>query len=394
MGDQTTVTVGVDAHADVHVAAVLDHTGRLLDTRSFPTTTRGYTQLATWAESFGHVDKVGMEGTGSYGSGLLRFLIDYGFTVIEVDRPDRSTRRRAGKSDAQVEMIRALRVARRGAMKARIQAGNQIDALIVSAPQTVRQSLRRLTGRHRIRGCAALRPGPITDPAAATKLALRSASRRWLALQAEIDDLDTELSILVTTAAPDLVALPGVGVEPPGNCSSPPATTLTAALRGRLRPPLRSRPDPGQLRTHRPAPTAPRRRPGCKQRPLARRASPHALPPAHPRLRRPPHHRGQDQDRDHAMPQALHRPRDPYLPHPGHRRPRLAPHLPRSGHAAIRRSNSCQPWVSRPLRSSAARIWLSHSMPSWRPFGNWSPRSQRHVVIIASTRIRHSRSKP
>jgi hypothetical protein len=53
-----------------------------------------------------------------------------------------------------------------------------------------------------------------------------------------------------------------------------------------------------------------------------------------------------------------------------------------------------QPWVSRPLRSSAARIWLSHSVPSWRPFGNWSPRSQRHVVIIASTRIRHSRSKP
>ena len=46
-----------------------------------------------------------------------------------------------------------------------------------------------------------------------------------------------------------------------------------------------------------------------------------------------------------------------------------------------------------PSRSSAARIWLSHSVPSWRPFGSWSPRSQRHVVIIASTRIRHSRSK-
>jgi transposase len=69
--------------------------------------------------------------------------------------------------DAQVEMIRALRVARRGAMKARIQAGGQVDALIVSAPQIVRQSLRGLAGKHRIRGCAALRPGPITDPAAA-----------------------------------------------------------------------------------------------------------------------------------------------------------------------------------------------------------------------------------
>jgi transposase len=241
MGDQTTVTVGVDTHADVHVAAVLDHAGRLLDARSFPTTTRGYAQLATWAESFGLVDKVGMEGTGSYGSGLLRFLTDYGFTVIEVDRPDRSTRRRVGKSDvidaetaaravlsgraagtpksrdAQVEMIRALRVARRRAMKARIQAGgHQIDALIVSAPQAVRQSLRGLTGKHRIRGCAALRPGPITDPVAAHRLALRSAARRWLALQAEIDDLDTELAVLVAAAAPELFAMPGVGVDTAG----------------------------------------------------------------------------------------------------------------------------------------------------------------------------------
>ncbi len=49
--------------------------------------------------------------------------------------------------------------------------------------------------------------------------------------------------------------------------------------------------------------------------------------------------------------------------------------------------------TSKRYRSSAARIWLSHSVPSWRPFGNWSPRSQRHVVIIASTRIRQSRSK-
>jgi hypothetical protein len=62
--------------------------------RSCPAATRGYAQLATWAESFGTVDKVGMEGTGSFGAGLLRFLADYGLTVIEVDRPDRAGRRR------------------------------------------------------------------------------------------------------------------------------------------------------------------------------------------------------------------------------------------------------------------------------------------------------------
>ncbi|MBO0822775.1 MAG: transposase [Actinobacteria bacterium] len=136
-------------HTDVRVAAVLDEAGRLLGAKSFPATTRGYAQLATWTESVGQVDKVGVEGTGSFGAGLLRFLIDYGLTVVEVDRPDRSGRRRNGKSDpldaestaravqsgrasgrpktrdAQVEMIRVLRVARSGAMKARIQAGAQ-----------------------------------------------------------------------------------------------------------------------------------------------------------------------------------------------------------------------------------------------------------------------------
>ena len=93
------VTVGVETHTDVHVAAVLDPARRLLETRAFPATTRGYAQLATWAESFGQVDKVGMKGTGSFGAGLLRFLADYGLTVVEVDRPDRVGRRRNGKSD-------------------------------------------------------------------------------------------------------------------------------------------------------------------------------------------------------------------------------------------------------------------------------------------------------
>jgi transposase len=212
--EQMMVTVGVDTHTDAHVAAVLDRAGRPLETRSFPATTRGYAQLATWAESFGPVDKVGMEGTGSFGAGLLRFLADYGLMVIEVDHPDRADRRRNGKSDpldaesaaravqsgratgtpksrdAEVEMIRVLRVARRGAMKARIQAGAQLDALIVTAPEPVRAPLRKLTSKQRIRVCAALRPGLVADPASAVKTALRALARRWQALQAEIDDLD------------------------------------------------------------------------------------------------------------------------------------------------------------------------------------------------------------
>ncbi len=237
MNDQMTMTIGVDTHTDVHVAAVLDPAGRLLETRSFPATTRGYARLATWAESFGAVDNVGMEGTGSFGAGLLRFLADYGLAVIEVDRPDRAGRHCNGKSDpldaestaravqsgratgtpksrdAQVEMIRVLRVARRSAMKARIQVGAQLDALIVTGPEQVRAPLRKLTSKQRIRACAALRPGPVADPASAVKTALRALARRWQALQAEIGDLETQLTPLVTAAAPGLLALPGIGVE-------------------------------------------------------------------------------------------------------------------------------------------------------------------------------------
>jgi hypothetical protein len=59
MSSETIVTAGVDTHTDVHVTAVLDQAGRLLGTRAFPATTRGYAQLATWTESFGQIDKVG-----------------------------------------------------------------------------------------------------------------------------------------------------------------------------------------------------------------------------------------------------------------------------------------------------------------------------------------------
>jgi transposase len=238
--DKTIITVGVDTHCDVHVTAVLDQMGRLLATQSFPAMTRGYAQLATWAESFGTVDKVGMEGTGHYGAGLLRFLSDYGLAVIEVDRPDRSARRRNGKSDpldaesaaravqsgratgtpksrnTQVEMIRTLRVARRGAMKARVQAGAQLHALVVAAPEPVRAGLRRLGTKQRVKLCAAFRVGEVSDATSRVKLALRCLARRWQALQAEIDDLDQHLTNLVSDAAPQLLALPGVGVDTAG----------------------------------------------------------------------------------------------------------------------------------------------------------------------------------
>ena len=347
------VTVGADTHADVHVAAVLDQAGRLLGTGSFPATTRGYAQLATWAESFGAVDKVGMEGTGHFGAGLLCFLADYGLDVVEVDRPDRSARRRNGKSDpldaesaaravqsgraagtpesrdAQVEMIRVLRVPRKGAMKARNQAGAQTDAVILAAPEPVRAQFRKLSPRQRIRAAAALRPGPLHDPAAATKVALRALARGWQALQTEIDDLDAQLTPLVTTLAPQLVALPGVGVDTAGQL-----LVTTGDKPKRLRsersfaPALWRRAGPRIRRAHHPPPAAPRWRPQRQQRFVADRPRPHALPPAHQGLRRPPHRRGQSQNRDPALSQALHRPGNlPPPDRPGHHRSQ-PPHTP------------------------------------------------------------------
>jgi transposase len=222
------------------VAGVLDQNGRLLDTQAFPASTRGYVALVTWAEHFGAVERIGVEGTGTYGAGLARFVHAYGLQVVEVARPDRSTRRRHGKSDpidaqaaaratlagvanvtpktreGQVEMIRVLRVARRGAMKARVTAAEQLYGVVCSAPEELRQPLLGLKTKALVRACAALRPGPLTSTTAATKTTLRTLARCWQQLQAELDQLDLQLQELVTSAAPALLALPGVGVETAG----------------------------------------------------------------------------------------------------------------------------------------------------------------------------------
>jgi transposase len=93
------VTVGVDTHADVHVAAAVDGLGRLLGSTAIPTTVEGYAELLAWAEGYGQVGCFGVEGTGSWGAGLSRWLAANGQAVVEVPRADRARRRRKGKSD-------------------------------------------------------------------------------------------------------------------------------------------------------------------------------------------------------------------------------------------------------------------------------------------------------
>jgi transposase len=93
------VTGGVDMHLDVNVAAAIDPIRGLLGVAEFRTTPAGHRELAGFLASFDEVTLASMEGTGSYGAGLSRFLRGAGIKVVEVDRPNRQSRRRTGKSD-------------------------------------------------------------------------------------------------------------------------------------------------------------------------------------------------------------------------------------------------------------------------------------------------------
>ena len=232
-----TVTVGVDTHKDVHVAVALDALGRRLGDLQIPTTTIGYNQLHHWAVGLGHVGAFGGEGTGSYGAGLTRHLRHHGIHVIEVNRPDRATRHRKGKSDPidaesaaravlagtataaakagddQVEVIRMLKLTRDSAVKARTQTINQLKAVLVTAPAELRESLSGLGRVALLERCAGLRPGHPTTPLTAAKYALRMLARRALTLQAEALQLREQLATLTAAAAPALLQLTGVGPD-------------------------------------------------------------------------------------------------------------------------------------------------------------------------------------
>lgn len=228
------IIVGVDTHADTHTAVALDGLGRRLDIVQINATETGYRRLCDWAGDLGELSVVGIEGTGSYGAGLARFMSDSGVNVIEVGRPNRQHRRRHGKSDPAdaegaaravlageatavpkardgiVESIRALHVVKRSAIKARTQAANQLTALVLTAPEATRAELRGLTPLKRARRAAAWRPGTGHDPVTVTRRAIRALARRWLDLTAEINTHNTDLDELTATAAPGLIAQQGV----------------------------------------------------------------------------------------------------------------------------------------------------------------------------------------
>jgi transposase len=230
------VVIGADTHLDsIHVAA-LSGTGKPLADAAFPTRPAGYYLAVKWAQSFGTVLRAGVEGTSSYGAGFTRALQDAGIDVAEVNCPDRAARRRQGKSDPldayaaaraalaghdlavpkdqHTTALRALLTARRGAVKARTAAINQIKALLITAPAEVRERYRHYTTLGLVRALARCRPTAQDDPTAvAVLIGCKALAQRIEFLERQTKDLTTALDALVNTLNPTLRAAYGVGPD-------------------------------------------------------------------------------------------------------------------------------------------------------------------------------------
>jgi transposase len=224
---QWTVAIGVDTHKDVHVAVALDRFGAQLESREVETTEEGYYSLLSWALALG-LPAFAVEGGGSYGAGLVRYLERAGVAVWECERPRRQERRR-GKSDlidaalaarrllsgeglcwarggGRREELRLLLLERRSAIQARTVALNQLSALLLTAPEQVRKRLRALSGERLARAAASLRPCPEVSNGV-----LRRLGRRVERLTKEVVEVEQRLALLLAEVAPALLGECGVG---------------------------------------------------------------------------------------------------------------------------------------------------------------------------------------
>ncbi len=231
------VVIGVDTHKHTHMAVALSGNGGWLGSLKLDAKRSGYQELMRWAAAFGSNPLFAVEGTGCYGAGLCRALQTAGLEVVEVNRPDRSTRRRLGKDDTidaesaarafiagtarvipkagddLVEMIRMLKVVKDSATYNRTAALNQLHAIVVTAPAALRERLQRLTGKDLVECCFSLRSGEISTPLAAAKMALRTLARRIQQLDQELKDTTAQLDRLTMQLCPELRNTYGIGVD-------------------------------------------------------------------------------------------------------------------------------------------------------------------------------------
>lgn len=237
---RTDVIIGVDTHKDEHVAVAIDGLGGTVGEALFvPATTTGYTELLDWAVLLGDVYAFGVEGCGSYGSGLAKFLRRNDHKVFEVARPPRRRERRAaGKSDTidaehaarvvlsgtgtaipkvsdgQIEAIRIVKIARDTAVKAHTAAIITLKAVLVTASDELRATLEKLTDHKLITACAELDVGgDVIDPDVAMRHTLSSIAHRYLDLHEEIKTHSRHLTTLTKAAAPQMLERFGVGFD-------------------------------------------------------------------------------------------------------------------------------------------------------------------------------------
>jgi transposase len=231
------IILGVDTHKDLHVAAVITSLGALRKSKTFPATAAGYQALLVWAGTFGVLRRAGVECTGSYGAALARHLRAAGIEVIDVNQPDKATRRRQGKTDSldaeaaaravlsgrasgsakagdgPVEMLRMFKLAKSSAIKARTQTTNQLKAVLVAADPPLRETLSGLSNLRLIRHCAQLEIDTPHDTTSAAAYTLRLLARRILTLTDEIRELEQQITTAVTSHTPKLLTRGGIGPD-------------------------------------------------------------------------------------------------------------------------------------------------------------------------------------
>lgn len=235
--DPRGIVIGVDTHKQAHVAVALDELGMRLGAFQAAATNDGYAALLAWARAQGRIVAFAVEGTGSYGVGLARYLRRHDVRVTEVGGVDRRKRHRTGKDDtidaeqaarAQLagtatavpktadglaEMVRQLKIARDSAVKARSAAVIALKTLLVNAPADLRETLEPLTDAPLLARCARLVAGDLRTPAASSRHALRALARRCAHLSAEITTHDTALDALTAEAVPSLRGAFGIGAD-------------------------------------------------------------------------------------------------------------------------------------------------------------------------------------
>jgi transposase len=236
MQERADFVVGVDTHKLSHTASVVSLNGAELATKTVPADAFGYRRILAFAKEHAPGRRLwAIEGTGSYGGGLTTYLLEQSEPVAEIDSPARPARRNGAKNDeldatraarealsrqhlaqprrrGDREAIRVLLRTRQGAVNARSRAICHLKALVVTAPEQLRNQLRGMGTDELIERCARLRTALHHNVEhRATIIAIRLTARRILMLEGEANDHEAQIEILVKDLVPALLDEPGVG---------------------------------------------------------------------------------------------------------------------------------------------------------------------------------------